>query len=124
MAENWEVDTTLQGALELLKSRINDWKFHYFGDIFKRKNRALARLAGIQKALAINYSPNMYNLQKELREEYERATTQEELLRAQNARAIWMTQGDRNSRLFHAAHKPKQHRRKISRLPAPLFFLP
>lgn len=110
LKENWRLDVSLPAAQNMLEERIDDWKYNYFGDLTKRKNRTLARLAGIQKALAYNYSTRFQKLEQQLREEYERTITQEELLKAQNARAIWLAQGDKNSKIFHAVHREKKYR--------------
>ena len=43
--------------LDVLTKNIQSWNNNHFGNIFHRKNRLLARLYGIQVALARNPSP-------------------------------------------------------------------
>ncbi|GER45601.1 RNA-directed DNA polymerase [Striga asiatica] len=88
LTANWNNDLEFPEAIWKLTANINDWKYKIFGDINKRKKKLL-------------------------REEYEATVSQEDLLRTQNARAVWLSQGDRNTKHFHSKFKDKRKGLKI-----------
>lgn len=82
----------------------------------QRKRKLLARLNGIQRALADHHSANLKTLEYQLRMEFEKTCTQEELLKQQNARTTWLCQGDRNTKAFHSRFRHKKSRNSIKEL--------
>lgn len=66
------------------------WNSNVFGNIFKRKNRLLARIEGIQHALKTHHSNNLIQLECQLKKELEEVLTQEELLWYQRSRREWI----------------------------------
>lgn len=76
----------------------------------------MARLAGIQRALADRLSVFLTNLEAQLNSEYQKVLHQEELLWFQKSRIQWLTAGDRATRFFHATLICKRKRNRIERL--------
>ena len=60
-----------------------------------------------------NLNPFLENLQKELWWDYEKVLFEEEDLWAQNARASWIDQGDKNTKFFHMYTMIRCHRNRI-----------
>ena len=56
--------------LDALTNNIQSWNKNHFGNLFHPKTRLLARLHGIQVALARNPSPFLYSLEHRLTQEY------------------------------------------------------
>ena len=65
----------------------------------------LARLGGIQKAMETHSTPNLRNLEVELREELEDILLQEEVFLRQKSNSDFVNLGDRNTKYFHARTK-------------------
>ena len=65
--------------LDALIEHIQSWNKNHFGNLFQCKTRLLARLCGIQVALARNPSPFLYSLENQLTQEYNTVLHQEYL---------------------------------------------
>lgn len=87
-----------------------------FGSIKGRKNRCLARLAGIQKVMYETPSFYMFDLEKQLIGELHEILRQEEVYWSQISHINWITQGERNTRYFHATIVMRRKRKAISKL--------
>ncbi|XP_075647222.1 uncharacterized protein LOC142618104 [Castanea sativa] len=68
------------------------WNKEVFGNIFQRKSRIVARLNGIQKALANGSSSFLIGLEKQLSEEYWEVNQQEEELWSIKSQYNWLIQ--------------------------------
>ena len=76
VAQSWHASENLPSAssslcsfprrLAFLAKQISVWNKTQFGNLFQRKNRLLARLQGLQVALARNPSPFLYSLEQRL----------------------------------------------------------
>lgn len=80
------------------------------------KNRLLARLNGIQKAIARNHHNGLLNLDRKLRRELEITLHQEELYWFQRSKEEWICSGDKNTKFYHAATNVKKLRSRITQL--------
>ena len=69
VSEAWGFSRPFQVAIECFSRKASDWNKHHFGNIFGRKKRVLARLNGIQKALAENPSRSLIEMEKSLHKE-------------------------------------------------------
>jgi len=86
----------------LSKVRDNSIIFNHevFGNIFRRKQRVVNRLKGVQKYLERVDSLRHVLLEKELQQEYNHILFQEEMHWYQKSREQWVKFGDKNSSFF------------------------
>ncbi|XP_038715030.1 uncharacterized protein LOC120008723 [Tripterygium wilfordii] len=95
VAASWETIGDYVRAAESFVRKVKEWNHNIFGDIFKKKRRLLARLAGIQRALEVHKSSNLARIEIELKKDLE------EILWYQKSRKDWIQCGDRNTNYFH-----------------------
>ena len=108
-----QISLILTKLLQRLSEKPKSGIGSIFGNIFVKKKRLLARLLGIQKALAI--SPNLFlvNLDKQLQGELNKVLNHEEELWAMKSRINWMIQGDRNTSFYHVSTLIRRKHNKI-----------
>ena len=87
--------------LDALTENIQSWNKNHFGNLFHRKTRLLARLRGIQVALASNPSPFLYSLEHHLTQKNNTTLHQEYLFWRLKSRIMWLNYGDANIKYFH-----------------------
>ena len=87
--------------LEFLRENIRAWNKHHFGNLFQRKNCILARIRGLQVALARKPSAFLYSLEQQLAQEYNTVLHQEYLYWQLKSRIMWLNYGDANTQYFH-----------------------
>lgn len=110
----WNKNGNLINNLEVTANTLGTWNMDTFGNIFRRKRKILARLAGIQRAIANAAPTRILKLETKLQLELDEILKQEELLWFQQSREDWITSGDLNTRFYHASLLTKKKRRKIS----------
>ena len=81
--------------------------------MFARKNNIMARLNGIQRAVAIKPSDFLLNLESELLKELDNVLNQEEEIWALKSRVNWIIQGDRNTAFYHVSTLVRRKRNQI-----------
>ncbi|CAI9099244.1 OLC1v1036029C1 [Oldenlandia corymbosa var. corymbosa] len=81
---------------------VTKWNNVSFGNIFRRKRRALARLGGIQRAKENYTSKKLERLEVEISKELDDILAQEELLLMQKSNREWVLHGDKNSKFYHS----------------------
>ena len=87
-----------------------------FGNIHSRKARVLARIGGLQRALETHSTPNLRQLEVDLKKEYVNILLQKELLWKQRSTCDWNLNGDRNTSFFHAYVKKRAKNKQIGML--------
>ena len=73
----WVENRALQRAMADFVDRVKKWNVEVFGNIFAKKRRVLARLNGVQKAIAENPNDFLLNLENQLLLEYSLILIQE-----------------------------------------------
>ena len=109
----WSEDRDLQEATLEFVVRVRKWNCEVFGNLFARKRRILARLHGVQKALANNPNDFLLELEQQLISEYSLILMQEEEYWAFKSRLSTATFEDRNITFFHVSTLVRRHRNKI-----------
>ena len=99
--EAWIRDNSLSSTISDFTTRVKKWNYKVFGNSFARKRRVLARLNGVQKALACNLSDSLLRLENMLIKKHAMIRLQEEEFWALKSRLNAATFGDRNTSYFH-----------------------
>jgi len=73
----------------------------------------MARLNGIQRAVAVRLSNSLLDLKNNLLKVLDVVLGQEQELWALKSRINWMVQGDRNTAFFHVSTLVRQKRNQI-----------
>lgn len=105
---------SLQEAIDKFAKRAIDWNKTHFINIFGKKRRILARLNGIQKAMAKSPSHSLVVLEKELQKELENILNQEEELWVQKSCITHLVEGERNTTFHHMTTIVRRRRNRIS----------
>ncbi|OMO86355.1 reverse transcriptase [Corchorus capsularis] len=84
-----------------------------YDNIFHRKKRILARLAGVQKAIDVSLNQFLLDLQKSLTFDYQQILKDEWELWALKSILNWILEGERNSRFFHVTTLIRRRFNKI-----------
>ncbi|OMO50810.1 reverse transcriptase [Corchorus capsularis] len=106
----------LWGKGEKLTMSLQDWNREEFGNIFERKKKLRARIAGLQRSLSLHYSHQLQLLENGLIREYNQILVQEETFWAQKSRVQWLQQGEKNTRFFHLSTICRRRRNRITML--------
>ncbi|GMY07241.1 transposon tx1 uncharacterized 149 kda protein [Fagus crenata] len=113
--EAWQgQNDNLSTAISEFISSAQTWNSEVFGNIFTNKRRLLARLLGIQKALARHPSSNLLQLQSNLSAELNQILNLEEELWAIKSRTNWLVSGERNTSYFHISTLTRRSANRIS----------
>eukprot|EP00258_Populus_trichocarpa_P027694 XP_024443713.1 uncharacterized protein LOC112324533 [Populus trichocarpa] len=116
LKNQWETDAEVPTTLEGLMVQLKIWNKWVYGNIFQKKRKVLARLGGIQKAIAVRGNPHLYQLEDDLSAEYNEILRQEEIHWFQKSRCNWISFGDRNTSYFHTKTIIRRQRNKIKAL--------
>ncbi|KAH9672602.1 putative ribonuclease H protein [Citrus sinensis] len=71
VAESWDQNLHHLDTADQFRSKVTVWNKQSFGNIFWRKNRLLARLGGIQRALESYFSKGLSRLEEKLKADLE-----------------------------------------------------
>ena len=99
----WKQPRKLMEAIEVFSRQASLWNKNQFGNIFQKKKKVLARLDGVQKALANQSSSSLVALENHLIKELDVVLEQEKDLWALKSRINWMILGDRNTSFYHVS---------------------
>ncbi|GKV28437.1 hypothetical protein SLEP1_g37496 [Rubroshorea leprosula] len=108
-----DTNTNTAKSVELTMNRAKAWSLATFGNIFKRKKKLLARIEGIQKSHAYNFSSFLWNLERDLLQQYNDILNWEADLWFMKSRTDWIADGDKNTRLFHVTTLKHRSRNRI-----------
>ena len=104
----------LADAISVFVSKDKDWNREVFGNVFAKNKRLMARLVGIQKAMANRPCTFLINLQNQLSDEYNNILQLEEELWAMKARTNWIINGKRNTSYFHLSTIVRRSKNRIT----------
>ena len=110
---SWPRNVNFVQAIEQFRSRALDWNKHNIGNINSWKEKVLARIGGLQRALESHSTPNLRKLENELQQEYINILYQEELLWRQRATCNWNQNGDRNTAFYHSYVGKRNRQNKV-----------
>ena len=113
VSQAWRQHPMLADAIDSFSKKAEKWNRTHFGNVFARKNNIMARLNGIQRAVVINPSNFLLNLESELLKELDNVLNQEEEIWALKSRVNWMIQGDRNTAFYHVSTLVRRMRNQI-----------
>lgn len=113
VSQAWRQPHNLGEAIDLFSKNATVWNRNHLGNIFVKKKNIMARLNGIQRAVASKPSNFLLKLEKELVKEFDMILSQEEELWALKSRVNWMIQGDRNTAFYHVSTLVKRKRNQI-----------
>ncbi|XP_031116716.1 uncharacterized protein LOC116020380 [Ipomoea triloba] len=111
--QSWSDSKSLGENIKSTTTQLESWNKSTFGNIFQRKRRAIARIRGVQRSLAVHFRSDLIKLDRKLRAELENILYQEELLWFQRSREEWIVSGDRNTHFYHTATNIKHASTKI-----------
>ncbi|XP_059068365.1 uncharacterized protein LOC131858903 [Cryptomeria japonica] len=98
-----------------LKLRIKDWNVMHFKNIFGEKARIQEEIEHLNKSIvASGMSSLLYDKLKLLNLQLSETLAREESYWRQKSRDLWLSEGDRNTKLFHSSSKLKRLRNRIS----------
>lgn len=112
VSNNWNEGDSIMSNARHMADVLAKWNKNTFGNIHARKRKLLARIGGIQKAMANNCHNGLVHLNNKLQAELEEVLNQEELLWFQQSRENWIKSGDRNTKFYHLSTKVRQKRRR------------
>ena len=110
----WQHPRKLIEAIEVFSRQASLWNKNHFGNIFHKKKRVLARLDGVQRALASQPSIFLVALENQLIRELDVVLEQERDLLALKSRINWMILGDRNTSFYHVSALARRKRNLIT----------
>ncbi|GMI89723.1 hypothetical protein HRI_002641600 [Hibiscus trionum] len=116
VSDNWIPSSSMATTLAHFTMAASTWNKCVFGYIGMKKRILMARLRGIQRALATRHSSFLHNLKSALLIELEKLLDEEELMWKQKSRTDWITGGDRNTTYFHRRAQARKQRNKVTAL--------
>ncbi|XP_021724281.1 uncharacterized protein LOC110691632 [Chenopodium quinoa] len=109
----WKRKLSFTEFLSNFLANVNSWNSNVFRNLKLKKKTTLARINGIQKALALNSSHFLINLEKSLLSDLNAIYRMKRVIWAQKAGINWRKFGDYNTKYFHILAKVKRSRGKI-----------
>ncbi|KAL4284355.1 hypothetical protein GQ457_16G011300 [Hibiscus cannabinus] len=121
---SWNSDSSMEENIARFQHNSREWNEAVFGHIGRRKCLLLARIKGIERALAQSTSLNLLQLEGDLKNELDSVLEQEEHMWHQKSHSNWIAKGDRNTTFFHTSTMIRRKRnkhvlKKIAALPPP-----
>ncbi|KAK9028322.1 hypothetical protein V6N11_068129 [Hibiscus sabdariffa] len=116
LKDSWDSNTVMFDNLVSFQGKSRVWNYEVFRHIGKHKARLLARIKGVELAPERAWSPSLVDLDTTLKKELSEVLLQEEKLWHQKSRCKWITNGDRNTKFFHASTLVRRRKNTIRRL--------
>ncbi|KAK8623519.1 hypothetical protein V6N13_118402 [Hibiscus sabdariffa] len=114
----WSFEHEIAENLEMFTKAATDWNRDTFGNIGRRKTQLLARITSIEKRFESHGTDRLFDLERDLKCEFDDVFAQEESLWFQRSRSRWIRRnvrdGDRNTRFYHQVTKARQKRRNVT----------
>lgn len=114
VSQTWVNIRNLEESINRFTKEATSWNKNQFGKIHSKKKRILARIYGIQRAIAFSPSASLINFENQLHKELEVILDQERDLWALKSRINWMIQGDRNTYFYHMSALARRKRNHIA----------
>lgn len=102
--------------MECFKHKIWRWNQEEFGNIFWRKKRCKARLAGVKRMAASSKRNSLDKLEKKSLIELEEILRQEKVYWKQQTLIQWLKDGERNTKFFYTWAKQRKRQNWIHQL--------
>ncbi|CAN1125969.1 LINE-1 reverse transcriptase homolog [Linum perenne] len=112
----WRHNVPTPAALTTLQSKLRRWNKDIFGNIFQRKKQLVLHLGNLESLNEERPTAYSLDLETKVRRELEMTLWQENVLWRQKSRSNWVSDGDRNTRLFHVATMKRRKHNKITGL--------
>lgn len=109
----WRHSPRLGEAIDRFVKDVSVWNKNEFGNVFVKKKRIMARLHGIQKAMALRPTAQLVELEKILHQELDSILNQERDIWALKSRVNWLVDGERNTAFFHVTTLVRRKRNRI-----------
>lgn len=102
LQETWKKEHHFIHNLSNVVKGIDKWKFESFDQVRRMKKRIIRMLEGVQVKLQANDNyGGMRRLEKHLHKELSEVLRKEEIMWFQRSRAMWLSDGDRNTKYYH-----------------------
>lgn len=98
--------------MENFAKKATTWNKEHFGNVFAKKRRIMARLSGVQRAIANSPSSSLLQLENKLQLELDQVLDQEHELWALKSWINWTVQGDRNTSFFSFVHISQKEKKQ------------
>ena len=100
--------------LKYVKLQIKSWNQNVFKNIFTQKSEVKKQLENVLTTIIQNgMDEDTFTRQKMLQQEWDELCTREEMYWRQKSRELWLQEGDRNTKFFHAIAKQKRASKTI-----------
>ena len=120
VSQAWGGANNIIEAVDSFTRNVMAWNKNQFGTIFTRKKILLARINGIQRAIATKPSSFLLKLEDDLLRDLDLVINQEEELWALKSRVNWMVQGYRNIAFYHVSTLVRRKRNQIIAIKNPV----
>ncbi|XP_061362797.1 uncharacterized protein LOC133306487 [Gastrolobium bilobum] len=112
----WDSDFDFPYMLQRLVPELRIWNKKVFGDIDRKKNSIIQKIANIQNNRTQNDSQALLNLENDYQRMLINVLREEELFWFQESRKKWIADGDRNTRFYHLSTVVRRNSNKIFKL--------